>query len=88
MYVCICLTYFVYTVRNKDYETQNYNAIFYPGETRHRLLLDLIDDDTVEDTEYYFLSISNTLPDGVSIARYNTTRITIYDDVGNYLLIV
>lgn len=61
---------------------QDYNAIFYPGETRHRLLLDLIDDDIVEDTEYYFLNISNTLPNGVTAARYATTKVTIYDDDG------
>ena len=44
------------------------------------MLLDLIDDDTVEDTEYYFLNISSALPERVSIARYAAAKITIIDD--------
>ena len=46
------------------------------------MLLDLIDDDTVEDTEYYFLNISSALPKRVSIARYAAAKITIIDDDG------
>lgn len=71
-----------------DYETQNYNTIFYPGETRQTLLLDLIDDDTVEDTEYYYLNISKSLPNHVSVGTYAETKITIQDDDGELWIFI
>ena len=72
-------------VGDQDYEIQNYSPVFYPGETRRGLLLDLIDDDTVEDTEYFFLNISSSLPERVTIGRYASTKITIIDDDGERL---
>lgn len=56
--------------------------MFYPGETKRTLLLDLIDDDTVEDNEFYFLNISESLPDRVTVGRYPSTRVIIQDDDG------
>ena len=72
------------TVGDQDYEIQNYNPVFYPGEIRRRLLLDPIDDDIVEDNEYYFLNISDVLPNRVSVGTYASTRITIHDDDGMF----
>ena len=86
-YVIFNINHLCAYVGDEDYETQNYSPIFYPGETRQRLLLDLIDDDTVEDTEYYFLNISSSLPERVSIARYAATKITIIDDDGKLYLL-
>jgi len=48
------------------------------------LPLDPIDDDIVEDTEYYFLNISSSLPERVSIGRFAATKITIIDDDGEF----
>ena len=62
---------------------QNYYATFYVGQTQHKLKFHVIDDDKVEENQYYFLNIiSSSLPRGVSIARYETTKITIADDDG------
>ena len=69
-------------VGDLDYEIQNYNPTFYAGETRHRLILDPIDDDIVEDNEFYFLNITGTSSNRVTIGRYPITRITIQDDDG------
>ena len=67
-------------VGDEDYEIQNYNPVFYPGETKHTLLLDLVDDDIVEDNEFYFLNISESLPQHVTVGRYPSTKIIIQDD--------
>jgi len=72
-------------VGNEDYVIQNYRVIFYAGQTRYKLKLHVIDDDIVEEDEYYFLNISSPLPSGVSLARYEATKITIKDDDGKYI---
>jgi len=74
-------------VGNKDYEIQNYISTFRAGQTQYKLRIDVIDDDIVEEDEYYFLNISSSLPSGVSIARYEATKITIKDDDGKYIIL-
>jgi len=75
-------------VGNKDYVVQNYIVTFYAGQTRYKMKLHIIDDDIVEKNKYYFLNIGSPLPSGVSLARYEATKITIRDDDGKYILIL
>jgi len=74
-------------VGNEDYEIQNYIVTFYAGRTRYKLKFHVIDDDIVEENEYYFLNISSSLPSSVSIARYEATKITIRDDDGKHIIL-
>jgi len=75
-------------VGNKDYVIQNYIVTFYAGQTRYKLKLYVIDDDIVEENEHYFLNISSSSPSGVSIARYEATKITIRNDDGKYIIVL
>jgi len=74
-------------VGNKDYVIQNYIVTFYAGQAQYKLKLNVIDDDIVEEDEFYFLNISISLPSGVSLARYEATKITIRDDDGKYIIL-
>ena len=49
-----------FCVGDRDYKIQVYSSIFYPGETRYGLPLDLINDDIVENTEYFCLIAIST----------------------------
>ena len=83
----LMVTILVSCLGNKDYyEIHNYLVIFYAGQTRHKLKHHVINDDIVEENEYFFLNISSPLPSGVSLARYEATKITITDDDGKYIL--
>jgi len=73
-------------VGNKDYEIQNYIVTFYPGQMRYKLKLYVIDDEIVEENEYYFLNISSSLPSYISIAGYGATKIIIKDDDGKHII--
>jgi len=57
--------------------------------TSQFIVADVIDDNVVEDTEYYNLSIATPQYRDVRIDRfyyrYNVTKITIWDDDGEYL---
>jgi len=74
-----------------DYDTREYNVKFPVRVTSQFIVADVIDDNIVEDTEYYNLSVATPQYRDVRIDRYssryryNVTKIIIYDNDSEYL---
>ena len=87
MYIIYCVGYLCLV--GSDYNNQEYNVKFPVRVTSQFIVADVIDDNVVEDTEYYNLSIATPQYRDVRIDRYsyryNVTKIVIYDDDGEYL---
>lgn len=65
----------------KDYKPGPYSATFAAGEKRFLFGNPVIDDQIVENVEYFVLIInSSSLPSGVIVGEIAHTRVTIYDD--------
>lgn len=73
-----------------DYKVQNYRreAVFEKGGRRYiELDIETINDDLVEDDEFYYLKIEPaTLPDRVIPVNPSTCKIIIMNNDGTYVL--
>jgi len=74
-----------FCVGGLDYNFQVYKLIFPVGETRKLIEAYAIDDNIVEETEYFNLNIINPQDHNVRVGRYGETKIMIYDDDSKYL---
>ena len=79
----------IFCIGRGDYEARKQNVVFEAGKTRKEYQIVAIDDNTVEKNEYFYLRIAPPQYRNVHIDRhryrYNTTKITIYDDDSEYL---
>jgi len=65
----------------KDFATGSYKVRFPPGVTRATFNVMIIDDDTIEGTETFYLSIdSSSLPNRISLLPNCTLTVKLIDD--------
>ena len=63
-----------------DYKFKLYNVTFPAGVTNKSVVIDIVDDKTFEADENFYLHISNSLPDNVTLGDAVQTTITIMDN--------
>lgn len=61
---------------------------FSPLMTRQLLTIAIVDDNIMEMNEQFQLTISNSLPDRVTISDPSQTIVTIRDDDGNLVTVM
>ena len=68
----------------EDYRSGPYFVTFSSGSTSRSIYIAITDDDVVETTESFILTIdANSLPTGISLGSRPQTTVTISDDDGN-----
>jgi len=71
-----------------DYSAGPYSVTFSPLMTRQLLTIAIVDDNIMEMNEQFQLTISNSLPDRVTISDPSQTIVTIRDDDGNLVTVM
>ena len=69
----------------EDYRSGPYDVTFSSGSAYSSTYIDITDDNVVESTEIFILTIdTNSLPTGISPGSTTQAIVTISDDDGNY----